>query len=118
LEYGIGIAKNVSEAVKYYKFSADQGNEFGQNNYDNCLEYGTGISRDAWEAVQYYKLSADQGNADGQTKYACCSPGGCRDPRSERKQSYALSILLNIGTFRLISETRLAGGTSPVSRKH
>jgi TPR repeat protein len=63
LHDGIGIERNVEEAVKYYKLSSDQGNSSGQLNNGYCLENGIGIERNVEEAVKYYKLSADQGYA-------------------------------------------------------
>jgi TPR repeat protein len=69
---GRGIAQNVSEAVKYYKLSADQGDPVGQANYGSSLEHGTGIAPNVSEAVKYYKLAADQGHALGQRNYERC----------------------------------------------
>jgi TPR repeat protein len=75
LEYGIGISVNPSEAAKYYKLSADQGNSSGQCDYACCLQSGIGVSMNPSEAAKYYKLSADQGNSSGQCNYAL--PSGC-----------------------------------------
>jgi TPR repeat protein len=69
---GKGVSVNLSEAARYYKLSADQGNSNGQNRYGLCLELGKGVSVDLSEAARYYKLSADQGNSDGQFNYSRC----------------------------------------------
>jgi serine/threonine protein kinase len=61
LEYGKGVSKDLSEAAKYYKLSADQCNSHGQNNYGSCLEYGKGVSKDLSEAAKYYKMALEQG---------------------------------------------------------
>jgi hypothetical protein len=59
----------LSEAARYYRLSADQGNVFSQLNYGRCLEFGKGVSIDLNEAAKYYKLSADQGHAQAQFYY-------------------------------------------------
>jgi serine/threonine protein kinase len=38
LENGLGIAKNLAEAVRYYKMSADQDDEFSSKRYRICLQ--------------------------------------------------------------------------------
>lgn len=43
-ELGKGVEKNLKEAVKWYKLSADEGSSFGQYNLGWCYYYGQGIS--------------------------------------------------------------------------
>jgi TPR repeat protein len=45
LKNGEGIPQNLSEAVKYYKLSADLGNSTAMNNYADCLKNGQGIDQ-------------------------------------------------------------------------
>jgi TPR repeat protein len=59
----------LSEAARYYKLPADQGDCSGQLNC-GCLENGWGVDKNLIEAAKYYKLSADQGNFDAQVYYS------------------------------------------------
>jgi TPR repeat protein len=63
LKNGEGVPKNLVEAAKYFKLSADQGHAAGQNNYGFALKYGEGVPKNLVESAKYLKLSADQGNA-------------------------------------------------------
>lgn len=55
-----------SEAVKWYRKSAEQGNASGQYNLGCMYEFGYGVSQDYSEAVKWYLKSAEQGNATAQ----------------------------------------------------
>jgi TPR repeat protein len=66
----------VIEAAKYFKMSADQGNQDGQSRYGLFLERGTGVEQNVIEAAKYYKLSADQGDSTGQNRYGDCLEKG------------------------------------------
>jgi serine/threonine protein kinase len=68
LEYGLGIAKNLSGAVKYYKLSADQGNPIGQCNYAMCTASGIGDLKDVGKAATYFQLSVKCGYSRAQAK--------------------------------------------------
>jgi TPR repeat protein len=68
LENGRGVAKNLSEAVKYYKLSADQGNATAQSQYGYCLKNGKGIARDLVLAARYYNLAAKQRKEDARER--------------------------------------------------
>jgi TPR repeat protein len=62
----------LSEAVKYYKMPADQGNANVQFNYGRCFENGKGVAKDWNGAVKYYKMSMDQGHAEARETYDRC----------------------------------------------
>jgi TPR repeat protein len=61
-----GVARNSSEAARYYRCSAIQGNANGQFRYATCHHYGISVAIDFLEATTYYKLPVDQGHAEGQ----------------------------------------------------
>ena len=65
-EYGKGVGRNYSEAVNWYRKSAEQGNAMGQNNLGAMYERGQGVGQNYSEAVNWYRKSAEQGNALGQ----------------------------------------------------
>jgi TPR repeat protein len=70
LRDGVGVEKNFSESVRYFKMAADQGHSDAQLNCAQLLE--SGVEPNLSEAARYYKLAADQGNRDAQMAYALC----------------------------------------------
>jgi TPR repeat protein len=63
--YSIGypqFPQNLTEAVRLFKSSADQGNHEAQCKLGLMYENGLGVGIDTTEAVKYYRLSANQGN--------------------------------------------------------
>ena len=65
---GHGVAQSYTEAVKYYKLAANQGDADAQYNLALCYEYGQGVAKSISEAVKYYKLAADQGDEAAQKR--------------------------------------------------
>jgi TPR repeat protein len=65
-EQGIGLSQDLSEAARWYRKSADQGNELAQLNLGVAYDNGLGVQQDFAEAANLYRLSALQGNADAQ----------------------------------------------------
>ena len=61
---GRGVAKDVYEAVKWYRLAADQGNVIAQYNLGVCYANGTGVAKNDAEAVKWYKKAAAQGDED------------------------------------------------------
>jgi TPR repeat protein len=61
---GRGVTKDESEAVKWYRKSAEQGNEPAQYNLGVMYANGLGVAKDESEAVKWYRKSAEQGDAD------------------------------------------------------
>jgi TPR repeat protein len=90
---GTGVPKDVKEAVKYFKLSAENGNPLGQCNYGRCLDEGIGLAENKQEAVKYYRLSADQGLAIAQYNYGICLEDGIGIKRNlaEAAKYYRLS---------------------------
>ena len=65
---GIGVKKDFSEAVKWYRKAADQGHSSAQNNLGVCYNNGEGVSQDYAEAIRWYQKAAEQGDLDAQYK--------------------------------------------------
>ena len=63
---GRGVTQDESEAVKWYRKSAGQGNASAQCNLGVMYDYGKGIKQDFFEAIKWYRKAADQGNASAQ----------------------------------------------------
>lgn len=67
-----GCFSGLSEAVKWYRKSAEQGNAGAQCNLGYCYANGTGVSQDHVEAVKWYRISAEQGCAVAQFNLGEC----------------------------------------------
>ena len=72
LEEGLGVAMNLSEAMKWYQKAVDI------SNYPRALDNialmyldGKGVPENPKEAARYFKLSADQGYSKSQYNLAC-----------------------------------------------
>jgi TPR repeat protein len=60
---GYGVPKDYSEAIKWYRKSAEQGNATAQCNLGVMYENGNGVPKKKSEAVKWYQKAAEQGNA-------------------------------------------------------
>lgn len=63
---GGGVPQDYSEAVRWYRKAAEQGNADSQNNLALMYEHGQGGPQDYVAAVAWYRKAADQGNAAAQ----------------------------------------------------
>ncbi len=60
---GRGVAKDKSEAVRWFRKAADQGNARGQYLLGVSYANGEGAAKDEGEAVKWYRKAAEQGHA-------------------------------------------------------
>ncbi len=58
----------ITEAAKWYKASADLGNNVAAFLYGDLLEQGRGVTQDYVEAVRWYRASAVDGYAEAQNR--------------------------------------------------
>ena len=65
---GNGVTQSYTEAVKWYRKAADQGNMYAQYNLGLCYEYGTGVTQSRTEAVKWYQKAARQGQSEAQNR--------------------------------------------------
>ena len=75
--YGRGVAKNLTEAVKWYRKAAEQGHVKAQANLGECYYFGQGVKQDFKEAAYWYRKAAV---LDGETS----------GPYAELKKKYGL----------------------------
>ena len=66
------VSQEYTEAVKWYKLSAEQGYAQAQNYIGYCYQHGKGVKKDYEEAVKWYRLSAEQGNSYAQKNLGNC----------------------------------------------
>ena len=69
---GLGVPKNLQEAVKWYRKAADQGNASAQCNLAGCYENGIGVTKNFQEAVKWYQKAAEQGHAKSKYFLGLC----------------------------------------------
>ena len=65
-ENGEGPAKDMGEAMKWYRKAAEQGLAEAQINLGVCYGSGEGVAKDMGEAVEWFRKAADQGHAYAQ----------------------------------------------------
>jgi len=63
--------KNYTEAIKWYRIAADQGDADAQYNIGFMYDNGYGVKRDSETAVKWYQKAVKQGNPRGQFKLGC-----------------------------------------------
>jgi TPR repeat protein len=61
---GDGVEKNMTEAVKWWRSAAEQGQRTAQFNLAQILTEGKEVTKDLVEAYKWYSLAADQGDRD------------------------------------------------------
>ena len=64
--HGVGVEKNIQEAVKCFRNAAERGQVDAQYSLGYCYYNGDGAVENHKEAAKWYKLSAEQGDAEGQ----------------------------------------------------
>lgn len=65
---GRDVAKNATEAEKWYQKAANQGNAKAQNELGNLYYTGLNVTRNYSEAIKWYQKAAEQGNVDAQCR--------------------------------------------------
>ena len=65
-QYGDGVEKNPTEALKWNLKAANQGNAMAQHNLAVMYDEGVDIQEDNAEAVKWYQKAAEQGHPRAQ----------------------------------------------------
>jgi TPR repeat protein len=65
---GWGVPQDYSEAVKWYRKAAEQGDVIAQYNLGDMYCTGEGVPQNDAEAVKWYRKAAEQGDAAAQHK--------------------------------------------------
>ncbi|MEQ1883705.1 MAG: tetratricopeptide repeat protein [Bryobacteraceae bacterium] len=66
LFYGKGLAKNESEAVRWWIKAAEQGNVASQRNAGMAYKNGWGVEKNVSSAAKWYQQAADQNDIQAQ----------------------------------------------------
>jgi S1-C subfamily serine protease len=101
-EGGLGTAVNFTEAVKWYRKSAEQGCSWGQNNLGVMYDHGHGVPQDKAEAVRLFRKAAEQGMSMAQRNIgnALAQGRGVRQDYVEAYQWLRLAALQGIQSAR------------------
>jgi TPR repeat protein len=62
----VGVAKDVAEAVRWYRKAADQGYAAAQYDLGRAYDLGDGVAKDNVEAARWWQKAAEQGIAKAQ----------------------------------------------------
>lgn len=76
-DFGEGVTKNESQAVKWYRKAAEQGNAYAQYNLGVSYTDGTGVAKDDCEAVKWFRKAAEQGVVKAQYNLGWMYENGC-----------------------------------------
>ncbi|MBU2967279.1 tetratricopeptide repeat protein [Amphritea sp. 2_MG-2023] len=63
-EFGYGLNRDASQAIKWYQLAADQGLVAAQYNLGRAYNFGTGVQQDFALAEKWYRKAAEQGYMD------------------------------------------------------
>ena len=64
--YGVGVEKDYTEAVKWYRKAAEQERAWAQYGLGVMYESGLGVTKDQSKAIELYRKAAAQGNEPAQ----------------------------------------------------
>jgi len=67
---GVGVPKDVNEAVKWFRKAAEQGDVVAQSRLGSIFEFGKGVPKNDAEAVEWYRMAAEQGDKQAQSSLA------------------------------------------------
>ena len=58
---GIGVPKDLSKALEFYRQATEAGGHHGQNNLGWCYLHGLGVEKDPTRARELFQKAAQQG---------------------------------------------------------
>src|SRR5262249_51806209 len=61
-ENGEGVPQDYSEAARWYRIAAKQGNPGSQNNLGRLYETGDGVTKDYAAAIEWYRRAVEGGD--------------------------------------------------------
>ena len=73
---GTGVTKDLTEAAKWMRKAAEQGNAIAQRSLGVMYADGSGVAKDDVEAANWWRKAAEQGYAGAQYQLAICYAQG------------------------------------------
>lgn len=105
---GTEVAKDQTEAARWYRIAADKGHAEAQNSLGSMYQAGEGVPRDYSLAMRWYSLAADQGHAEGLNNVAYLYDLGLGVPEDNPRaaslynkaaDSGSVKAMLNLGVM-------------------
>lgn len=81
---GQGVVRDVQEALRWFRRSAEAEDALGRYNLALCYAQGIGVRRSWKEAVRYFRLAAEQQLPEAQYNLARCYENGLGVKRSAK----------------------------------
>ena len=97
---GVGLSKDLSEAIRYYKLAASQGHEIAQLNLGLMFFYGHGTHQDNTESLKWFRAAAAQVNPRAQYYLALLYHDGAGVRRDLMRAYICLSQAASNGEAR------------------
>jgi len=93
LQFGQGVEKNETEALKWYQKAAEAGNAYAQANVGAFYQTGRcGVTKDFVKAAEWYRKAAEQGNAHAQFYLAGLYMNGNGVEKNMKKSTELLGL--------------------------
>jgi TPR repeat protein/uncharacterized RDD family membrane protein YckC len=89
--------KNYTEASRWFRLSADQGNPLAQAALGVRFWFGEGVPKDYREAVRLYRLAANQGNSDAQYNLGWAYREGEGVPKNDKEAARQFRLAADSG---------------------
>lgn len=92
-EFGVGVEKNLEEAFRLYKLSAESGFTLAESMIGYCLSQGYGVAVDPQLSVEYYMRAVNKGFSVAQSNIGLCyeKGHGVQQDYSEAIRYYLMS---------------------------
>ena len=71
-EYGNGVTKDATEAVKWYRKAAEKDSKTAQMLLGFCYKNGEGVATNEVEAIRWFRKAAEHGDQSGQYMLGFC----------------------------------------------
>ena len=88
------LFEDETEAVKWYRKAAEEGNADAQAALGNCYLDGTGVEKEETKAVRLFRKAAEQGHPEAQYQIGECYYEGFNDWGVEVDESEAVKWYL------------------------
>ena len=69
---GLGVKKDLAEALKWYRFAAEKNSAGAQLRLGDHYRSGLGVKKDLAEAVKWYRLAAEKEYPEAQIRLGYC----------------------------------------------
>jgi TPR repeat protein len=79
----LGLEKNYTEAVKWFRKAAEQNNAAAQDNLGQCYAAGEGVEQDYAGAAKWYRKAAEQNYVPAQYNLAVAYDNGLGVPNDD-----------------------------------